>query len=480
MSVRPMRAPLSVQEVSRGELQALLDVQRQACRVQPMPGYQDRIDRLNRLSRALVSHKEELIDALDADFGGRSRLVTEFAEILMPIENIRYIKRHLKRWMKPERRHVSLLMAPASARVHHQPLGVAGIVSPWNVPVFLTVQPLSYALAAGNRVMLKLSEITPHTSAAIRRMLDEAFAPDEVATVTGGVETARDFVGLPFDHLLFTGSTDIGREVMRAAAQNLTPVTLELGGKSPTIIGPDADLESAAERICFGKSMNSGQLCLAPDYVYCPRDKVDMFATAMRKHFVRMHPYLNDNPEHTCIINERHERRLEALLDDAMSKGARTDVVNPADEKLDEGRMPLTMVFDVNDEMAIMREEIFGPLLPVLAYDDLDQVIDEINMRPRPLALYIFDRDRKTVRRVLEQTHSGGACINDTVFQIGIHDMPFGGIGNSGMGAYHGREGFLTFSHAKGVFRRPRINSARLIYTPRRRVADWLLKLFVR
>ncbi len=480
MSVRPMGIPSSLPETGRSELQALLDAQRRAFGEQPMPGHRDRIDRLDRLSQALVAHQEKLINALDADFGGRSRLETEFAEILMPIENIRYVKKHLKRWMKPERRHVSLLMTPSSARVHYQPLGVTGIVSPWNVPVFLTVQPLSYALAAGNRVMLKLSEITPHTSAAIRSMLDEAFAPDEVATVTGGVETARDFVSLPFDHLLFTGSTDVGREVMRAAAENLTPVTLELGGKSPTIIGPDADLEAAAERICFGKSMNSGQLCLAPDHVYCPRDKVDRFATAISKYYARMHPYLNDNPEHTCIINDRHKDRLEALLNDAISKGARVDIINPANETLDDRRLPLTMVFEVNDEMTIMQEEIFGPLLPVLAYDDFEEVIRDINRRPRPLALYIFDRDRQRIRQVLEQTHSGGVCINDTVFQIGIHDMPFGGIGNSGMGAYHGREGFLTFSHARGVFRRPRINSARLIYTPRRRAADWLLKLFVR
>lgn len=480
MSVRPSEVTTAQPETDRGELRSLLDTQRQAFYRQPMPSRKDRIDRLDRLHRALVDHKEKLIEAIDADFGGRSRLETEFAEILMPIQNIRYLKRHLRRWMKPERRHVGWLMAPASARIYYNPLGVVGIVSPWNVPLFLAVQPLSYALAAGNRVLLKLSEITPHTSAATRLMLEQAFAADEVAVVTGGVETARQFVSLPFDHLLFTGSTDVGREVMRAAAENLTPVTLELGGKSPTIIGPDADLELAAERICFGKSMNAGQLCLAPDYVYCPKNQVDRFAAAVRKHSARMYPYLDGNPDHTCIINTRHKERLDALLADATAKGARVDVINPGSELLDDRRVPLTLVFDVSDEMEIMRQEIFGPLLPVLAYEDLEQVISDINRRPRPLALYIFDRNRKTIRRVLEQTQSGGACINDTIFHIGIHDLPFGGIGNSGMGAYHGREGFLTFSHAKGVFSRPWLNSARLVYPPRRKIADWLLKLLLR
>ena len=480
MSVRPIEESSAFSETNRGDLLTLLDAQREAFLKQPMPSRKDRIDRLNRLGRALLAHKEKLIDAIDADFGGRSRLETEFAEILMPIQNIRYLKRHLKRWMKPERRHVGMLMTPASAKVHYQPLGVAGIVSPWNVPLFLAVQPLSYALAAGNRVMLKLSEITPHTSAATRLMLENAFSADEVMAVTGGVETARQFVSLPFDHLLFTGSTDVGREVMRAAAENLTPVTLELGGKSPTIIGPDADLEIAAERICFGKTMNAGQLCLAPDYVYCPKNKVDHFAAAIREHYVRMYPRRDDNPDHTCIINARHKDRLVALLSDATEKGARVEVVEPASEFSGDKRMPLSMIFDVSDEMKIMQQEIFGPLLPVLAYEDLEQVIIDINRRPRPLALYIFDRNRKTIRRVLEQTQSGGACVNDTIFHIGVHDLPFGGIGNSGMGAYQGREGFLTFSHAKSVFSRPWLNSARLVYPPRRRIVDWLLKLLLR
>ena len=481
MSVRPIEAIPAHTETDHRELLGLLDAQRKAFHRQPMPGHKDRIDRLNRLKRAVVVHKEKLIDAIDADFGGRSRLETEFAEVLMPIQNIHYLKRHLRRWMKPERRHVGFLMAPASARIYYHPLGVTGIVSPWNVPLFLTVQPLSYALAAGNRVMLKLSEITPHTSAAIRLMLAEAFTPDEVVAVTGGVETAPHFVSLPFDHLLFTGSTDVGRGVMRAAAENLTPVTLELGGKSPTIIGPDADLEVAAERICFGKSMNAGQLCLAPDYVYCPKDKVDRFAAAIRRHSTRMYPYLDGNPDHTSIINARHKDRLDTMLSDATAKGARVDVMNPRNESLDDRRMPLTLVFEVNDDMKIMQQEIFGPLLPVLAYENLEQVISDINRRPRPLALYIFDRDRKTINRVLEQTQSGGACVNDTIFHIGIHDMPFGGIGNSGMGAYHGREGFLTFSHAKSVFSRPSwLNTARLVYPPRRRIVDWLLKLLIR
>ncbi len=480
MSVSPAEVPFSEVETGRDELLRLMDLQRRAFGSQPMPSYEVRVDRLNRLRVALLANREKLIAAINDDFGGRSRLETEFAEIMMPLENIRYLKKHIKKWMKPQRRRVGLLMASTSAKIHFQPLGVTGIVAPWNFPVYLAVQPLSYALAAGNRVMLKLSEITPRTSEATRAMLAEAFSDDEVVAVTGGVETAKQFVDLPFDHLLFTGSTVVGRQVMKAAANNLTPVTLELGGKSPVIIGPEADVEMAAERICFGKSLNSGQICLAPDYLFCPADKVDQLERAIRQQFAKMYPHLAGNPEHTCIINKRHARRLEAWIEDAKEKGARVEVVNPAGEELGECRMALHLVFGVTDEMKIMQEEIFVPLLPVMTYRDLGETIAYVNSHPRPLALYLFDHDKRNIRRILSQTHSGGACVNDTIFHIAIHDMPFGGVGSSGMGAYQGREGFLTFSHAKGVLSRPRLNFAKAIYAPRSKLANLMLRFFAR
>lgn len=468
------------EEPTAASLAQTLENLKAACRKQPIPDAAIRKDRLDRLARALKDHGDALIDAIDRDFSCRSARETRVAELAAPLDNIRYLKRRIARWMRPQRRRVGLQMLATRVSVHYQPLGVVGIVAPWNYPVFLSVEPLAYAIAAGNRAMIKLSELAPESSLAIVAMIESVFSREEVVAVTGGVETAKTFVGLPFDHLLYTGSTAVGRQVMRAAADRLTPLTLELGGKSPAIIAPDADLARAAERICFGKTLNSGQTCLAPDFVYCHVNQLDEFAKSMRSQFRDMFPQVAGNPDYTAIINDRHHARLCTLIDDAKSRGARIEALDSGDPPGDGRRMPLQLITAVNNEMLIMQEEIFGPLLPILTYQDFDEVTQYLQGRPAPLALYLFDGDRHRIRNVIEQTRSGGVCLNDTLFHIAVHDAPFGGIGDSGFGAYHGREGFDRFSHARTVFSRPRFNTSRLIYPGASRFQRWLAKLIMR
>jgi coniferyl-aldehyde dehydrogenase len=355
---------------------------------------------------------------------------------------------------------------------------VVGIIVPWNYPLFLAVGPMIGALAAGNRVMLKLSESTPATGELLKRLFARVFPEDLVAVVLGEAEVGMAFSSLPFDHLLFTGSTSVGRHVMRAAAENLTPVTLELGGKSPAIVSADVPLKDAAERIAFGKTLNAGQTCVAPDYALVPHDRVEGFVEAYTQTVRAFYPTLADNPDYTAIINERQLARLNDYLEDARSKGAR---VISLFEQGQGRRLPFSLLLDVSDEMSVMQDEIFGPLLPIVPYTDLAEALAYINHRPRPLALYYFGYDKGEQKRVLEQTHSGGVCLNDTLLHVAQDDLPFGGVGPSGMGHYHGREGFMTFSKAKGVFIKQRFNAARLIYPPYgKAILRWVYKLFIR
>ena len=380
--------------------------------------------------------------------------------------------------MKPSRRSVGLAFQPASARVLYQPLGVVGIIVPWNYPLYLAIGPLIGALAAGNRVMLKMSESTPATGQLLKDLLAQVFTEDQVAVVLGEADVGIAFSRLPFDHLLFTGSTSIGRQVMRAAADNLTPVTLELGGKSPAIVSASVPLEDAAERIAFGKTLNAGQTCVAPDYVLVPKDRLEGFVEAYRQVIQRFYPQLSDNPDYTSIINPRQYARLQDYLDDAQARGAR---LLPLFEQGQDRRMPHYLLLDVTDGMRVMQGEIFGPLLPVVPYDDLQQALAYVNARPRPLALYYFGYDKAEQQAVLENTHSGGVCLNDTLLHVAQDDLPFGGVGPSGMGHYHGHEGFLTFSKAKGVFVKQRFNAARMIYPPYGKALQKLVyRLFVR
>ncbi|EPM67368.1 aldehyde dehydrogenase [Pseudomonas syringae pv. theae ICMP 3923] len=453
-------------------------LQRAAFRVNPMPSAAQRLQWLKSLGELLSLHRQDLIDAIGADFGQRSADETLLAELLPSLLGIADARKHVKRWMKPSRRRVGLMFQPASAKVVYQPLGVIGVIVPWNYPLFLAIGPLIGALAAGNRVMLKLSESTPATGALLKRLLASVFPEDLVAVVLGEAETGMAFSRLPFDHLLFTGATSIGKHVMRAAAENLTPVTLELGGKSPAIVSQDVPLQDAAERIAFGKTLNAGQTCIAPDYVLVPKDRLTGFVNAYTAAVKRFYPTLIDNPDYTAIINHRQLLRLNHYLEDAANKGAKIITLY---EQGQDRRMPFSVLLDVSDDMLVMQDEIFGPLLPVVPYDRIEDAYAYINQRPRPLALYYFGYDKAEQRQVLGRTHSGGVSINDTLMHAAQDDLPFGGVGPSGMGNYHGREGFLTFSQAKAVFTKQRLNAARLIYPPYGKAIQRLIyKLFMR
>ncbi|MFA0996552.1 MULTISPECIES: coniferyl aldehyde dehydrogenase [Pseudomonas syringae group] len=453
-------------------------LQRAAFRVNSMPSAAQRLQWLKSLGELLNLHRQDLIDAIGADFGQRSADETLLAELLPSLLGIADARKHVKRWMKPSRRRVGLMFQPASAKVVYQPLGVIGVIVPWKYPLFLAIGPLIGALAAGNRVMLKLSESTPATGALLKRLLANVFPEDLVAVVLGEAETGMAFSRLPFDHLLFTGATSIGKHVMRAAAENLTPVTLELGGKSPAIVSQDVPLQDAAERIAFGKTLNAGQTCIAPDYVLVPKDRLTGFVNAYTAAVKRFYPTLIDNPDYTAIINQRQLLRLNLYLEDAANKGA---IIITLYEQGQDRRMPFSVLLNVSDDMLVMQDEIFGPLLPVVPYDRIEDAYAYINQRPRPLALYYFGYDKAEQQQVLERTHSGGVSINDTLMHAAQDDLPFGGVGPSGMGNYHGREGFLTFSQAKAVFTKQRLNAARLIYPPYGKAIQRLIyKLFMR
>lgn len=460
------------------QLQQLFTRQRDAFSANPMPSAEQRIQWLKSLSQMLTSNQEALIKAINQDFSNRSADETLLAEIMPSLHGIHYACSHIKKWMKPSRRSVGMAFQPASAKVIYQPLGVVGVIVPWNYPLFLAMGPLVGALSAGNRVMIKMSESTPATSQLVKDLLGKIFPEDLVCVALGEAEVGVAFSKLAFDHLLFTGATSIGKHVMRAAAENLTPVTLELGGKSPVIVSAEVPLSDAAERIAFGKTLNAGQTCVAPDYVLVPRNRVEGFVAAYREAVTRFYPKLQDNPDYTAIINERQLQRLKGLLSDAESKGAK--VINLYPEAQGR-RLPQAVLLDVNDDMTIMQDEIFGPLLPIVPYDTLEQAFAYINQRPRPLALYYFGYNKAEQQRVLEQTHSGGVCLNDTMLHVAQDDMPFGGVGPSGMGHYHGHEGFKTFSHAKGTFIKQRFNAARMIYPPYGKAIQKLVyKLFIR
>ncbi|MEJ5061177.1 MULTISPECIES: coniferyl aldehyde dehydrogenase [unclassified Pseudomonas] len=460
------------------ELQSLFDAQRAAYAANPMPPAAQRQQWLKALKDLLNNERQALIDAISQDFSHRSADETLLAELMPSLHGIHYASRHLNGWMKASRRKVGVAFQPASAKVVYQPLGVIGVIVPWNYPLYLAIGPLVGALSAGNRVMLKLSESTPATGLLMKELLGRIFPEDLVCVVLGEADIGVAFSRLRFDHLLFTGATSIGKHVMRAAAENLTPVTLELGGKSPAIVSHDVPLKDAAERIAFGKTLNAGQTCVAPDYVLVPEARVDDFVDAYRQVVRGFYPTLADNPDYTAIINDRQLARLNGYVSDATSKGAQ---LIPLFEQGQGRRMGHSLLLNVSDEMTVMQDEIFGPLLPIVPYKDLDQAFAYINQRPRPLALYYFGYDKREQNRVLHETHSGGVCLNDTLLHVAQDDMPFGGIGASGMGHYHGHEGFLTFSKAKGVLIKQRFNAAKLIYPPYGKSIQKLIqKLFIR
>ncbi len=446
------------------ELHGKLAALRKAYEDERYPDAEVRLDRLQRLWSALDSHAERLCEALNADFGFRSPKQSYFTDIATTGKSIRLTRKGVRRWMKPEKRKVDFPFSVlgASARVHYQPLGVVGILSPWNVPVNLTLTPLAGVLGAGNRAMIKPSEHTPATSQVMVELIASAFAEDEVTTVTGGAEVGQQFSGLPFDHLVFTGGTSIARHIMRAAADNLTPLTLELGGKSPVLVGQDADLTLAAKRTVFGKVFNAGQVCLAPDYVLVHEGQREALVEAIQSEIQHCLPDGAMSDDYVSVINERQGDRIQSYLKEAQEAGARVWSADAGQGR----RIPITLIIDPPDELRVCHEEIFGPLLVVRSYASFDQALDYINARPRPLALYYFGDNLMERRRVLEGTVSGGVTFNDVVMHYTFDDLPFGGVGPSGMGAYHGFDGFRQFSHARAVYKQTCFDVGRIIRPP--------------
>ncbi|CRY07183.1 coniferyl aldehyde dehydrogenase [Burkholderia pseudomallei] len=461
-------------------LDALLRDQRAAYLRAPYPSWATRADHLRALRKMLLENRDALAAAINADFGHRAKEEVLMSEIWLAKEEIDEALKHGKRWIKPKSRTMNKWLRPARAKVMPQPLGVVGIVVPWNYPVLLAAGPLICALAAGNRAIVKMSELTPRTSQLFEELISKTFARDHVAVVNGDAQIGAAFSGLPFDHLLFTGSTNVGRHVMRAAAEHLTPVTLELGGKSPVIVGPRARFDAAVDAVITGKTLNAGQTCIAPDYVLVPRGKEAEFVARARARMARLYPNLSTNPDYTSIISERHFARLQRLASEAQQAGAQLHPLTDAAPDPALRRLPPVLVTQAPDASQLMQEEIFGPLLPIVPYDTLDDAIAYVNARPRPLALYLFDEDRTTIERVMRDTISGGVTVNDTLMHIACGTPPFGGVGASGMGAYHGYDGFVTFSKMKPVLTQPRLNTRAMIAPPYGKRFAAILKLMLK
>ena len=446
------------------EMKRLMAVQKAAFLADMNPPRRVRVDRLNRIEKMLDQHGPAFSSAISDDFGNRPEIVTIMAEITPVIAAVRHARKRIGRWSRPRSVRVEMAWRPGTAKVIPQPLGVIGIIAPWNYPLQLALAPLVAALAAGNRALIKPSELTPRLSALLKMKVAEYFHEDEVAVVTGGADIASAFSTLPFDHLLFTGSTPIGRKVAEAAARNLTPVTLELGGKSPTIIDRSADLATTAERLTFGKFLNAGQTCIAPDYALVPTAIQAKFVQAMTAAIAKQYPSVAGNVDYNSIVSDRHADRLRALIDDAQAKGA--TIVTVGFAGTDRRTIAPTLILGATPEMSVMQEEIFGPILPIVTADSLDDALAFVRAHDRPLALYWFGRDRANQKKVLAQTISGGVCINDAMVHYLQENLPFGGVGASGMGHYHGEYGFRTFSKEKPVFVQSRFSGAMMVYPP--------------
>ncbi|HEX5775707.1 MAG TPA: coniferyl aldehyde dehydrogenase [Caulobacteraceae bacterium] len=454
-----MNAPANLSaDAARAAMIDVLDRQKAAHIREGAPSAELRIDRINRCIKLLIDYQDRIVAALDEDFGARSKDASALTDIAGSIGTLKHAREHVKKWMRPEKHKTTpaiLGLLGAKAVVEHMPKGVIGVISPWNFPVNLTFAPLGGILAAGNRAMIKPSEFTPATSELMKEMFASVFSEEEIAVFTGGPEVGQAFSGLPFDHLLFTGATSVAKHVMKAAAENLVPVTLELGGKSPVIVSRSADMKVAAARVMNGKTLNAGQICLAPDYVLAPEDRVGEFVTEAKASVTRMFPTLKDNADYTSVIAQRHYDRIMGYIEDARAKGAEIIEINPADENLTQQphrKIAPTLILNPTDDMKVMQEEIFGPVLPVKTYKHVDEAVAYVNANDRPLGLYYFGADKAEQDKVLSHTTSGGVTINDVIMHITQEEMPFGGVGPSGMGSYHGYDGFREFSHRRSVF----------------------------
>jgi coniferyl-aldehyde dehydrogenase len=469
------------------ELARILQTQREAFRREGTPSHETRIDRLDRCIALIVDHKDEICEAVNEDFGCRSHHVTLMNDIFPSVNSLKFVKKHVRKWMQPERRKSPFPMGLLGARseVHYQPKGIVGIMSPWNFPVNMVFSPLADVLGAGNRAMVKPSEFNPNTVSLFETLFGQYFDESEVAIVAGDSQVGAAFASLPLDHIIFTGSTGVGKLVMQAAAKNLVPVTLELGGKSPVIVSDTADIADVAEKIMTIKAMNAGQVCISPDYCFVARDKLRQFVSECQKTIAEQYPEIAGNADFVSMINEGNFDRIKGYIDDAIDKGADIVVLNPAGEDWDDRRrhkIPIHLIIDPRDDMRVMQEELFGPILCIKPYDKIDDCIAVINDRPRPLALYYLGKDRAEQQRVIDNTIAGGMCLNDLAMHVACDDMPFGGVGASGMGNYHGREGFLTFSHAKAIFRQGRFNLLKLSGTlpPYGKKVDKLMSRMIR
>ena len=436
------------------------------------PDIKLRTDRLDRVISMVTKNEKAIIAALQEDFGNRDPVMSAATEVASVVGPMEHAKKNLKKWMKTEKRKAAiaplgsaLSLLGAKAEIRYQPKGVVGAISPWNFPLNLALAPLSGILAAGNRVMLKPSELTPSSSDITKSMIEEYFDESEMAVFVGDPEVGAAFSGLAFDHLIFTGGTAIAKHVMKAASENLVPLTLELGGKSPVVVGKSSKIKEAAQRVMQGKTMNAGQICLAPDYALVPEENIDEFVKAAVDVTSEMYPDMKDNEDFTSIINQKHYDRIQGYLADAKEKGAEVVEINPANEDFSQQphhKIPPTLVLNPTDDMQIMREEIFGPVLPIKTYSDVSETVDYINSKDRPLGLYYFGEDSKEKDYVLNNTTSGGVTVNDVISHIQMEDLPFGGVGPSGMGSYHGHDGFKEFSHAKAVYKQSKINLMKL------------------
>jgi coniferyl-aldehyde dehydrogenase len=453
-------------------LNEILEKQKKAHLTEGPLSVETRKEWIDRCITLLIKYQNEIAEAISEDFGHRSTESSLLADVAGSIGSLKSAKENIKKWVKPEKRKVTpsiLGLLGAKLRLEYQPLGTVGVISPWNFPVTLTFGPLGSIFAAGNRAMIKPSEFTPKTSELMKKMFEEAFSEEEVAVFTGGPDLGEAFSSLPFDHLLFTGATSIAKHVMRAASENLVPVTLELGGKSPVIISKKSNFEVSVNRVMAGKTMNAGQICLAPDYVFIPKDKKEEFISQSKKVVTDMYPSLKDNPDYTSVINQRHYDRLQGYVEEAKEKGFEVIEINPSNEDFSQQahhKIPPTLIVDPDDSLSVMKEEIFGPILSVKTYDSIKDTVDYINSKDRPLGLYYFGDDKEEMQNVLENTTSGGVTINDVVFHVGQDNAPFGGVGPSGTGSYHGVEGFKNFSHTKTIYTQSKFDGLFGLFRP--------------
>ena len=455
-------------DTTANEMNRVLELQKQLNISEGAPSAALRLDRLDRCISMVSAYKKEIVESMQDDFGNRDPIMSATTEVDSVIGPMVHAKKNLKKWMKTEKRKASiagtgplLSLTGAKALINYQPKGVVGVISPWNFPVNLALAPLAGIIAAGNRVMLKPSELTPSSSGLMKKMINEYFEESEIAVFTGDPEVGAAFSALAFDHMLFTGGTEIAKHVMRAAADNLVPLTLELGGKSPVVVGQSSKMQDVAQRVMQGKTMNAGQICLAPDYALVPEGKVNEFVDAAVAITSEMFPDMKDNDDYTSIINQKHYDRIQGYLADAKEKGAEVVEINPSNEDFSQQphhKIPPTIVLNPTDDMQIMQEEIFGPVLPVKTYSDVSETVDYINSKDRPLGLYYFGKDKKEQDFVLNNTTSGGVTVNDVISHIQMEDLPFGGVGPSGMGSYHGHDGFKEFSHAKATYTQSKLN----------------------